>query len=490
MLKIALANKNASEDPINFFNAKANLITYYVDDKQFDLANKEINEVMAYVRSSNNLAVNAKILCSIGSSQMGMKQYAKAKSSLNEALILARKSKQKYWEQQTLSHLNLLYNNLGKVDSAYYTFKSYTQLKDSLNSEENKKSINNLYVKYETEKKQQQIILLNNANKIQKLELNKGKLELENQALENDKNVFKIGAQELLLQKNKVELARKQVEAKSKAQQIKLLASENQVQRLELIKRNIFLIAIAVILLVAILFSYLFYNRYKLKQEARLQAEVITQQDLSTKAVLNAEENERKRIAGELHDGLGQMFSAVKMNLSAITGNLTFDDEQSKEVFYKTMNLVDESCREVRVISHQMAPNVLLKSGLAAAVRDFINKIDSRKLKINLETFGLQERIDQNIETVLYRVIQETVNNVIKHSGANKLDIQLDKDDEGINAMVEDNGRGFDATQVEKFEGIGLKNIRTRVTYLKGTVDFSSNPGSGTLIAIFIPFAK
>jgi two-component system NarL family sensor kinase len=488
--KIALANKNASEDPINFFNAKANLITYYVDDKQFDLANKEINEVMAYVRSSNNLAVNAKILCSIGSSQMGMKQYAKAKSSLNEALILARKSKQKYWEQQTLSHLNLLYNNLGKVDSAYYTFKSYTQLKDSLNSEENKKSINNLYVKYETEKKQQQIILLNNANKIQKLELNKGKLELENQALENDKNVFKIGAQELLLQKNKVELARKQVEAKSKAQQIKLLASENQVQRLELIKRNIFLIAIAVILLVAILFSYLFYNRYKLKQEARLQAEVITQQDLSTKAVLNAEENERKRIAGELHDGLGQMFSAVKMNLSAITGNLTFDDEQSKEVFYKTMNLVDESCREVRVISHQMAPNVLLKSGLAAAVRDFINKIDSRKLKINLETFGLQERIDQNIETVLYRVIQETVNNVIKHSGANKLDIQLDKDDEGINAMVEDNGRGFDATQVEKFEGIGLKNIRTRVTYLKGTVDFSSNPGSGTLIAIFIPFAK
>ena len=111
----------------------------------------------------------------------------------------------------------------------------------------------------------------------------------------------------------------------------------------------------------------MFYNRYKLKQEARLQEEVIKQQDLSTNAVLSAEENERRRISGELHDGLGQMFSTVKMNLSALTDQLNFKDEHSKNMFSKTMDLVDESCKEVRVISHQMAPNVLLKSGLAAA---------------------------------------------------------------------------------------------------------------------------
>jgi len=203
--------------------------------------------------------------------------------------------------------------------------------------------------------------------------------------------------------------------------------------------------------------------------------------------VLNAEENERKRISGELHDGLGQLFSAVKMNLSALTGSLDFKDKHGEEMFNKTMSLVDESCKEVRLISHQMAPNVLLKSGLTAAVRDFISKIDARKLKINLETFGLQNRLDQNIETVLYRVIQETVNNVIKHSGANTLDIQLTKDEEGINAMIEDNGKGFDTSSLEKFEGIGLKNIKSRVGYLKGTVDFSSTLGSGTLVAIHIP---
>ncbi|RYF86606.1 MAG: sensor histidine kinase, partial [Chitinophagaceae bacterium] len=188
-----------------------------------------------------------------------------------------------------------------------------------------------------------------------------------------------------------------------------------------------------------------------------------------------------------LHDGLGQLFSAVKMNLSGISDHLQFKDDHSKEMFNKTLDMVDESCREVRVISHQMAPNVLLKSGLSAAIRDFISKIDARKLKINLETFGLQERLSQNTEAVLYRVVQESVNNVIKHSGASSLDIQLTKDEEGINAMIEDNGKGFDTHGNGHTAGMGMKNIRSRVDYLKGTVDFSSEPGRGTLVAIHIP---
>ena len=208
---------------------------------------------------------------------------------------------------------------------------------------------------------------------------------------------------------------------------------------------------------------------------------------MATKAVLKAEEAERKRISGELHDGLGQLFSAVKMNLSALADHIQFEDHHGEKMFEKTLSLVDESCKEVRVISHQMAPNILLKSGLATAVRDFIDKIDSRKLKVNLSTFGLNERLDQNIEMVLYRVIQEAVNNVIKHAEANTLDIQLSKDEEGVNAMIEDNGKGFDSNALENVEGIGLKNMRTRVEYLKGQVDFSSTQGAGTLVAIYIP---
>jgi two-component system NarL family sensor kinase len=416
------------------------------------------------------------------------KDYSQALKYATKAKDLALKTKDLYGLEKIYISLADIYKGNKQYDEAFKALTLQDSVAKIIFDKQASKQINELREKYEVEKKQQQIVLLNNANQIQSLELNKNRLEIENKDLENDRNVFKIGAQELLLQKNKIELLKKQEEAKTKAQKIKLLASQNQVQNLELTKRNIFLASMAGVLLITILLSYLLYNRYKLKQEARLQEEVIVQQDLATRAVLSAEENERKRISGELHDGLGQMFSAVKMNLSALTNDLNFKNDESKKMFVKTMDLVDESCKEVRVISHQMAPNVLLKSGLAAAVRDFINKIDSRKLRINLETFGLQERIDQNIEAVLYRVIQETVNNVIKHSGANELDIQLNRDEDGINAMIEDNGKGFDTSQLEKFEGIGLKNISTRIKFLKGTVDFSSSPNQGTLIAIFIPF--
>ena len=135
-------------------------------------------------------------------------------------------------------------------------------------------------------------------------------------------------------------------------------------------------------------------------------------------------------------------------------------------------------------------PNALLKSGLASAVKEFLDKIDNRIIKINLHSEGLQERLDGNTETVLYRVIQECVNNVIKHSGASNLDISLIKDADGIAATVEDNGKGFDTADKQKFEGIGLQNISSRVAFLKGTVDFDSAPGKGTLVAIHVPIAQ
>jgi signal transduction histidine kinase len=100
---------------------------------------------------------------------------------------------------------------------------------------------------------------------------------------------------------------------------------------------------------------------------------------------------------------------------------------------------------------------------------------------------GLNERIDNNTESVLYRIIQESVNNVIKHSDAETLDISLIKDEDGISATIEDNGKGFDTSDKDKFTGIGIRNIQSRVEYLKGTVEWDSAPGKGTVVAIQIP---
>jgi two-component system NarL family sensor kinase len=259
------------------------------------------------------------------------------------------------------------------------------------------------------------------------------------------------------------------------------------IQQSEISRKNVIIAGISVIMLLGVLLGYSLYRRYKMKQQARLQLEIIHQQELATHAVIAAEERERKRIASDLHDGVGQLMSAAKMNLSVIGSELDFDSLEQKEAFDKVMDLVDEGCREVRTVSHNIMPNALLKSGLATATREFISKIDKRVLKVNLYTEGLNERIDESIESVLYRVIQESVNNVIKHSGADQLDISLIKDEEGISCTIEDNGQGFDTTDKSKFNGIGIKNIQSRVEYLKGSVEWDAAPGKGTVVTIHVP---
>ena len=276
-------------------------------------------------------------------------------------------------------------------------------------------------------------------------------------------------------------------ETEKKEQKIILLDKQNKIKQLTIKSKNIVIVIVLLSLVLMIMLTILLYNRYTLKQESRLKEEIFKQQQLASKAVIAAEELERQRIAVELHDGIGQMFSAVKLNLSGIADRINIADETDKRLLEKTLALVDESCKEVRVISHQMMPNVLLKSGLATAIRDFINKIDESKIKITLETFGLQQPLDSNLESIVYRIIQESVNNVIKHAEATNLDIQLHKDDESITVTIEDNGRGFDLNNINVLEGIGIKNIRARVAYLNGKVDYDTALGKGTLVAIHIP---
>ncbi len=242
----------------------------------------------------------------------------------------------------------------------------------------------------------------------------------------------------------------------------------------------------ALLLLVGVL-GYSYFRRKTLEQKAAMQQEISHQQDLATKAVLAAEENERNRIASDLHDGVGQTLTAAKMNLSAIESQIRFDRKEDEHLFQNVINLVAAGCKEVRTVSHNMMPNTLLKSGFAAAIKEFINHIDSRVIKVQMHTTGLDTYIEPNTENVLYRVVQECVNNVIKHASANHLDISLMKDNNGLSITVEDNGKGFDTTGKTNHKGIGLKNIETRIKYLNGTVEWSSTPGKGTIVAIHVP---
>ncbi len=274
-------------------------------------------------------------------------------------------------------------------------------------------------------------------------------------------------------------------EDEKKAQQIEILNQETAIQKLQLRQRSIVFASAVVILLGAAFSIYLIQNRRKLKTESRLQQQLYDQQQQATKELLYAEERERRRIATDLHDGVGQMLSAALMKIGE-AHNQTEANSAAWEATEKAKILLAESYDEMRSISHQMMPNALLKAGLASSVKDFLEKIGGGQLKVSLDVIGLDERLDEHTETVLYRVIQEAVNNVVKHAGASKLSIQLIRDEEGLSLTIEDNGKGFDRDDQRHQEGMGLNNIRSRIALLGGTLDIDSAPGKGTLLAIHL----
>jgi len=257
-----------------------------------------------------------------------------------------------------------------------------------------------------------------------------------------------------------------------------------QQQQFELKQRNMTIMVIAIVFVAMLAIGFQFYTRNKLKQKAAMQQAEIEHQLSTTKGIIEAEEKERKRIASELHDGVGQLFSAVKLNLSGLLDRAHLTDPAMVTLGSKTLDMVDESCREVRLIAHQMMPGSVLKYGLYTAISDFISKIDPHNLKINLQGSNMEARLNNNVETVLYRIVQECVNNVIKHARATSLDIKLQRQASKIHVTIADNGVGFNTTDKSKFEGMGLKNIQSRVAYLQGKVNITSAIGKGTLIEI------
>jgi two-component system, NarL family, sensor kinase len=435
----------------------SNIATVYIDKAIFDSALYYLNQALPVARQSGDSSAIVTVLSNLGEVNGSMKKYPAALNNFYQCLIIDKIFDDKYG-------MIIDYADIGGVlmkqklfdeakpylDSAYGIAEKENFTKDRIN-------VLNSLVTYYTAK--------GDLEKADELSVSLAKLKDSTQSLEIQKNISELSA--------KYETAKKE--------------KQIQQQQFELVKRNYWLAAITGLLLVVGLLAYSFYRSNKLQQAKKLQATIMQQQDMATKAIIEAEENERKRIAGDLHDGVGQTMSAAKMNLSSIESRLDFKNDDDKIAFEKIVHLVDESCKEVRSVSHNMMPNALLKSGLSSAVKEFIEKIDNRILKVNLFSEGLNERLNTNVETVLYRIIQECVNNVIKHSGANELDISLIKDADGIAATIEDNGKGFVVADKQNADGIGLKNIKTRIEYLKGTVDFDSAPGKGTLVAIHVP---
>jgi two-component system, NarL family, sensor kinase len=243
------------------------------------------------------------------------------------------------------------------------------------------------------------------------------------------------------------------------------------------------------VLLLLVIITLLYFN-YRNKQKLQLQQiiELETQQQLTaTEAVLKGEEQERTRLAKDLHDGLGGMLSGIKYSFNTMKGNMIMTPDNA-QAFERSMDMLDSSIKEMRRVAHNMMPEALVKFGLDTALKDFCNEIQqSGALHISYQSIGLENGIiDQTAGITIYRIVQELINNTMKHAMAKTAIVQVTKNNGQLSVTVEDDGKGFDTAIINKPSGMGWSNITNRVEFLKGKLDVDSQSGKGTSVHIEI----
>ncbi len=220
--------------------------------------------------------------------------------------------------------------------------------------------------------------------------------------------------------------------------------------------------------------------------EAENLALKLLQQKALFNAILEAQEEERRRISESLHNGVGQMLYATKLNLDRV--NLDLLPEQAAQVneaLDTTGQLLTEAIRETRRVSHELVPVLLHDFGLATAIDDFCKRFTGTGLRLTCRVVNLDERLDPHLEVVLYRISQELILNAVKHAGAGQITLLLEKQAGELVLEVNDNGQGFRPGHVAA-KGMGLRTIRDRVILLNGTADFAGSPG-GVRATIRLP---
>ncbi|MEO9533480.1 MAG: sensor histidine kinase [Crocinitomicaceae bacterium] len=277
-----------------------------------------------------------------------------------------------------------------------------------------------------------------------------------------------------------------EMEVRYETQKVELKYAEEQQKRaeteLEVANRNNWIIGIAGASVIAILFGFYSYQRKKKQAEIDKNLAVLNEKEKGLKAVFDATEEERQRISKDLHDSVGQQMSGLKMAWDGLSNAMSETNPEQASKLNQLTEILDEAANEVRDISHQMMPMVLMEIGLSAGIKEMLDKsLRLTNIKYEFEEMNISGRFDNRIEVSLYRVCQELVNNVIKHSGATFLSVQLFKNQNQLILIVEDNGKGM---KEEKTDGHGLMNIKSRLNTINGDVNYVGSENAGTIATI------
>nr|NQU89639.1 sensor histidine kinase [Bacteroidota bacterium] len=350
-----------------------------------------------------------------------LKRYDQAAALYDTCLNLAHQSNDIYSKKRIYGNLSDLMQRMGNYKKAFQYLSEYLSLNDSIFNLEKEKIIADMQLKYERQVDQAKIL-----------------------------------EQELDLKKR-----------------------TNQ--------RNIYLFSgIGAVIVLLLLFSYHKNASRKNKIIAEQKIKQLEEEKklLAAKFLVEGQEVERKRIAKELHDGLGVLLSTAKMQFTTIKDK----SPENRPLIERATKLLEQATSDVRRISHNMMPGLLTKYGFYEAVEDLFEQVDDTEgLTARAEISGDQKRLPENTEIMLYRVVQEMVNNTIKHAGASEVNIDIVVLPEQLSIDYADNGKGFEADEMFAKKSIGLTSIKSRVKFLNGHLDVHAKADQGVNYHITIP---
>ncbi len=388
---------------------------YFIEKQNFTNAFKTVTKSLNYAKQTNNPYYLASSHTLLGYVYFKQKKYNNALKETHKGLEIAKKHQNKNDLIKINSQLSTIYSKMNHPEKALFYKDLQYKYKDSVLNEIQKKNINLINTKYQTEKKDKEIVEQN--------------LKLQQQQM----------------------------------------------------KYN-YMTGIAIFLLISsILIWFLFQQRQKRKNQ-----EIISlkreHQIKTLESLIEGEEKERFRIAKELHDGVNGDLSAIKYKLSSLF-------EMNNTVIKEVIAMIDNSCNQVRAISHNLVPPSLEEFNLIQATETFCTNMDEiHPVKIDFQYIGKSLNISKKVQINIYRILQELINNAIKHANASKINVQISCRNKSIQITVEDNGKGFDKSNI-KNKGIGLNNIKSRVDFLHADLDIISD-SKGTSIAIEIDTTK
>ncbi|MVZ64767.1 sensor histidine kinase [Sphingobacterium sp. DK4209] len=335
----------------------------------------------------------------------------------------------------------------------------------------------------ESEKKEQQLSLMAALGIQQKQELENMKLFQDNQSKE-------------------LELAKLETEKQNQALRLSKLETENRAAEISQYQQEItfrekvntyFILSFATIFLLFLVLLYAYQQRSKhMKQNNTMHQLEIEQERQNSKistltAMLQGQELERGRLARDLHDGLGGLLSGTKLHLSQLNDRI---DQNNRETMDKTMGHLDLAVDELRRVAHNLMPDLLQKYGLQEALSDYATRMSTDTMDVDVQFLHYENKLPIDQQLIIYRIVQELVNNAVKHANPNQILIQVVEEEQAYHITVEDDGKGFDLQTLKSNQSAGLHNIQSRVEFLKGSVQINSEIYQGTSIEFQFPKPK